>query len=1002
MIKRIYITLCFFIVTNILWGQLCPNFDWAIKTSGGTSFPEGGTDIEIDNQGNSYITGRFQGTINLGDTSLTSPTLSIFAAKINAQGEFVWAVKTIGLVNEKPSITVDHLGNSYITGRFYNTATFGAITLTAPFSDAIFVAKISPQGQFTWASRADIANSAPSGLSPIASVDTDNLGNVYITGCLLTTTIFGSTTLSHPSSNMFTSYVAKLNNQGQWQWAVKGGQGFGTSINIDGAGNIYITGSSYSTSVFGSTSLTPFGHFDIFVAKMNAQGQWIWAVNAGGVGQDDGNSISVDATGNSYITGKYTDGATFGTTSLSDYNKGYIAKLNNQGQWQWAKKVEGVNFNECFSIDIDGMGNSYTTGRFFDTSYFGNTTLIASPNGSAFITKINTQGQWQWAIKVGEDGIDINNPTPTLSADTIGNIYITGAFLSTSNFGNISLTSPDQETFVAKASEGMLTLSPMNGHTILCGGNTTINSFADNYSSLIWSPSIGLNDTSILHPIATPNQTTTYTLSVGNLCGNTLSQTTTVSISPFLVNTNSNATILCGNSVQLNANASQTNSQISFGWSPSSNLSDPNIANPIATPSQTTTYTVTAQDECGQIVTKPVTITVTPYTLNANAPNNTIDCGSSTQLNASITQNIPNISYHWTPNIGLNNANISNPTASPGLTTTYTVTATTPNGCSVSDNVTINVNNPNPPTVNIVSNTGNFLLCNGGIQLSAPGFLSYQWSNGSTSSSITVNQPGTYSVIAYGADGCPGQTSVVVTPLTTITAPNGNVLCIGQQGQTITLNAGNGFNSYNWNTGANTQTISVSQAGTYTCTVNNGSCAYTANIQVVQSTGNITASYAYSGTGLTVNFSNTTPNISFLSWNFGDGNTTDNFNPTHTFSAPGQYQICLSATDNCAVTDDECKLITVPLQTASMSELDLENTISVYPNPGNGTYFLQIINKENTDIQLKIFDVSGRLLQQINDFDINQAFKIDQATGLYILQVQIGNKFYITRIINNK
>ncbi|MEN6446018.1 MAG: SBBP repeat-containing protein [Candidatus Cloacimonas sp.] len=105
----------------------------------------------------------------------------------------------------------------------------------------------------------------------------------------------------------------------EWLWAKKAGgksDDYGNSIAVDANGNSYVTGTFYgSSATFGSTTLTGSGYDDIFVAKMDSNGNWLWARQAGGTLSDLGNSIAVDANGNSYVTGTF-DGssATYGNT----------------------------------------------------------------------------------------------------------------------------------------------------------------------------------------------------------------------------------------------------------------------------------------------------------------------------------------------------------------------------------------------------------------------------------------------------------------------------------------------------------------------------------------------------------------------------------------------------------------------------------------------------------------------------------------------------------------
>src|SRR5690606_3768598 len=150
-------------------------------------------------------------------------------------------------------------------------------------------------------------------------------------------------------------------------------------------------------------------------------------------------------------------------------------------------------------------------------------------------------------------------------------------------------------------------------------------------------------------------------------------QESVVSVSPMV-----NLSITCGDTAVLNGVASN---YASVQWLPATGLSNATILNPtVNNLLETRTYTLRATDLCSNTVSDSVTVTVNPpFTLNAVANNQTIQCGNSTQLSATASDG--NAFFSWSPSAGLSNPSSANPVASPGATTTYTVTATIHNGC---------------------------------------------------------------------------------------------------------------------------------------------------------------------------------------------------------------------------------------------------------------------------------------------------------------------------------
>ena len=291
------LSLCFILpMSQALRAQ---NLVWA-KRAGGTGLGFGGG-IAVDGSSNSYVTGNFDGSATFGPGETSETTLAsagsvdIFLAKYDASGGLVWAMRAGGTFNDVGrGIAVDGSGNSYATGVFTGSATFGPgqtneTTLTGAGSFDLFVAKYDASGDLVWAMRG--------GGGQGYGIAVDGAGNSYVTG----------------------AFVAKYDASGDLVWAKQaGGAGVvGRGIEVDGAGNSYVTGRLVTSATLGpgetnETTLTSAGHIDIFVAKYDASGDLAWARRAGGTGFDEGNGIVVDGAGNSHVTGSLPNLATFG------------------------------------------------------------------------------------------------------------------------------------------------------------------------------------------------------------------------------------------------------------------------------------------------------------------------------------------------------------------------------------------------------------------------------------------------------------------------------------------------------------------------------------------------------------------------------------------------------------------------------------------------------------------------------------------------------------------
>ena len=240
-----------------------------------------------------------------------------------------------------------------------------------------------------------------------------------------------------------------------WLWAKKAGgtsSENGLSIATDSSGNSYVIGGFWETASFGSIILESNGNADIFVAKLDSSGNWLWATKAGGNDRDYGYDIAIDSSGNSYVTGFFNGTASFGGTTLTSSGQEdiFVAKLDSNGNWLWAKQAGGTSSVAYgYSIATDSSGNSYVTGYFGETASFGSITLTSIGSWDIFVAKLDSNGNWLGAIKAGGTIWDWGQ---SIAIDSEGNSYVTGFFEGSASFGNITLTSSgSSDIFVAKA-----------------------------------------------------------------------------------------------------------------------------------------------------------------------------------------------------------------------------------------------------------------------------------------------------------------------------------------------------------------------------------------------------------------------------------------------------------------------------------------------------------------------------------------------------------------------
>ena len=320
--------------------------------------------------------------------------LSSFINILNAQVAQRWLVRYNGLGNgedDATAMTIDASDNVYVTGASTGTGTGLDYTTI----------KYNASGAIQWTAR---YNGVGNGTDFSQSIAVDGSGNVYVTG-------------SSTGIGTGPDYATvKYNSSGVQQWAARyngPGNGFemALSLTVDGSGNVFVTGSSAGNGT----------NYDYATIKYSSAGvqQWVSRYNGPANNVDIAYSVVVDGSGNVYIAG-----ASSGSGTSSDYA---IIKYNSSGIQQWAARYNGPgnSDDEAFCITIDGSGNSYVTGY----------SKGSGSSGLDYATiKYNPSGLVQWLQRYNGPG-DSSDIASALTKDASGNIFVTGqSFGSTSNY----------------------------------------------------------------------------------------------------------------------------------------------------------------------------------------------------------------------------------------------------------------------------------------------------------------------------------------------------------------------------------------------------------------------------------------------------------------------------------------------------------------------------------------------------------------------------------------
>ncbi len=763
------ILLIFVCLQNILLFGQNVNLDWAALISG--TKEKHGNGIAVDLQGNVYTVGTFSGTADFDPgpgTYNMSAGIELpiyysdaYVSKLDAQGNFVWAIQFTSVgngFNQGTAITTDHLGNIYIAGNFSRTVDFdpgvGVYNLTAVTASDLFMVKLDANGNFVWAKNIGAPNSQH---HRILQIKVDLSQNVCITGDFDGTVDFdpGAATHELTSNGIWDIYVAKYDINGDFKWAHSfGNDNFDTgySVAFDATGNVYVTGRfrgaiDFDPGIGIANLTTPTGHENGFVLKLDLNGNFAWVNHLTAAGNGiAGQSIRVDSQNNVIVSGNFNKaitiapGISFTGVGTADV---FVAKWDNNGNIIWGKQFVGTANASNQEMVLDANDNIYTIGHFVGTVDFdpGAATYNVTSKGGwdTYISKLNSNGDFVFGVQIGGTTAEYSGG---LTIDAAGKLYATGRFYGTTDFDpspavynltSVGTTINESDVYTVKLSQSNCTKTGVDVKTA-CGTYTWINGVTYTNS----------------------NNSATHTITNGAVNG-------------------------CDSIVTLNLTinqpATKTITEVacnSFTWT--------NGNGQTYTSSTTATHTITngAVNGCDSIVTLNLTI---------NQP--------ATKTVTEVACN----SYTWTSGNGQ--------TYTSNTTATHTIANGAANGCDSIVTLNLTINQPATKTVTEIA-------CN-----------SFTWTNGN-GQTYTSSATATHTITNGAANGCD---SIVTLNLTIELIDN----TVSQNGNTLTANQDGA--TYQWIDcandlpieGAQNQTFEATINGSYAVEITNGTCVETSS-----------------------------------------------------------------------------------------------------------------------------------------------------------------------------
>jgi len=289
----------------------------------------------------------------------------------------------------------------------------------------------------------------------VNSVAADKSGNTYITGGFSDTlTIGGLKLFSKGHSDIF---LAKIDTDGNPAWLRQAGgsesdEAYG--IALDNLNNVYITGYVSGDADFSGLALKTKGARDFFLAKYDNEGNLLWVKKQEGANDDYGKSVCADQQGNVYVSGVFKGPLVLGGQTVKPRGKlnVFIYKYSGKGDFCWGRIGEGEGSNQVAEINVDRLCNVYVGGTFEGKAEFDKNFITSTNTKDVFLVKYNTEGVIQW-LKKGGSAIGENNLS-AIAVDSAENIFVTGSFAGIAWFDKKQMKSKgSDDLFLVKYSK---------------------------------------------------------------------------------------------------------------------------------------------------------------------------------------------------------------------------------------------------------------------------------------------------------------------------------------------------------------------------------------------------------------------------------------------------------------------------------------------------------------------------------------------------------------------
>jgi len=386
-----------------------------------------------------------------------------------------WARSLSGEGSETAEgVAVDRDNFLYLTGDFSDGIDLDpGLNFDSRSGEGAYLVKLDPDGYYrwgrTWGESGDDIDQR--------GVAVSTIGNVYVMGEFEGTIDFdpGPGIEIRSSEYGGNAYLSKFDSYGNFLWVLTWGDdgwAWGNDVEVDSVGNVYVTGGYQGVVDFkpgpGVDEHVSIEEQDACLSKFGPDGDFLWAVTWGGVDDEEGVSVAVDASDNVYITGNFEKTVDFdpgpGIVEFTSEGHGdiFLSKFNSNGDFIWAWGWGGNDTDRGKAVAVDNCSNVFVTGLFEKSVDFDPGSRVdmhtAVESHDVFLSKFTSDGNYLWAVTWGGEKSD---KAEGIVADYRDDIYITGTFWDTVDFDPGAGT---EERYIPDTYSGFLSKFDSSGY----------------------------------------------------------------------------------------------------------------------------------------------------------------------------------------------------------------------------------------------------------------------------------------------------------------------------------------------------------------------------------------------------------------------------------------------------------------------------------------------------------------------------------------------------------